>query len=122
MAAKLVRSTIKPASLYIDKVERGRSWILCRWGITEIHETDIENPFDGWEYMESGVWWTFPDSFTDVAGATRQILTEADLQAYLDLNHNEIMSYARAVKISGIRRETQIELVDGITNEPLSKN
>lgn len=122
MAAKLVRSTIEPASLYIDKVDGGRSRTLCRWNITEIHETDNENPFDGWEYMEAVVWWTFPDSFTDADGTTRQILTETDLQAYLDLNRNEIMSYARAVKISGIRGEAQIELVDEITNEPLSKN
>jgi len=100
MEAKLVKSTVEPTPLYIDVVRGGRCRVQCRWDIAEVHENvDDDHIFDGWEYMEAVIWWTFPDSFA-LNDATVEISSRTDLENYLAQNQTEILSYAKATRIS----------------------
>jgi hypothetical protein len=96
-----VQSTIQPQEIYIDKIKNGRARLLVRWNLETVTRIDemTEEEQTIYKYDETALWWTFPDSYQDSSGSTVYIDTMSDLQAYLDSNKSEILSFARGTKI-----------------------
>lgn len=94
-------STVEPNEIYIDKIKGGRARLLCRWNLETVTRTDEMSGKEEtiYQYDETALWWTFPDSYQDSSGSTVYIDTMSDLQAYLDQNKAEILSFARGSKI-----------------------
>ena len=97
-----VQSTIQPDEIEIDRVRNGRTRLLVHWDIQEVTHTDEmhEESQTMYEYNETTLWWTFPDSYKNSYGDTIQIKSGNELRAYLDLNKDEIMSFAKASKLN----------------------
>jgi len=75
--------------------------LLTRWNINSVTRIDEMSGEEQtvYQYDEAVLWWIFPDSYTDSSGDTIYIDTMSDLQAYLEQNKTEILSFARGTKI-----------------------
>jgi hypothetical protein len=96
-----VQSNLQPDEIYIDKIKNGRARLLVRWNLETVTRIDemTEEEQTIYKYDETALWWTFPDSYTDSSDNTVSIDTMDNLQAYLDSNKSEILSFARGTKI-----------------------
>jgi len=97
-----VQSTIQPQEIYIDKIKNGRARLLVRWDITSVARVDEMTGAEQtvYEYDEAVLWWIFPDSYTNSYGDTIQIKSITELRAYINLNKEEILSFAKASKLN----------------------
>jgi hypothetical protein len=88
-------STIYPQNIEIDTIIGGVTRLLCHWNI----ETVLREESTVYKYEEAVIKWPLPDSF--VSGEqTLAISTREDVEAYITANATEIMSFAKATKLT----------------------
>jgi hypothetical protein len=88
-------STIYPQDIEIDTVKSGVARLLCRWNA----ETVLREDSTIYQYEEAVMKWALPDSF-EIDGQTITISTREDVEAYVQTNAAEIMSFAKATKLT----------------------
>jgi hypothetical protein len=88
-------STIYPAEIEIDTIKNGVARVLCRWNIEAVlHEESLV-----YQYEEAVIRWSLPDVYTNGEQAI-SISTREDVEAYIQANATEIMSFAKATKLT----------------------
>lgn len=103
-------STIEPRPITVDKIRNGKATLICRWNIRqEVRESEMEDepPQTMWRCDEAWLGWALPASFTTSDGSsTINMPTSGDrgeirayANQYVDVNAEEIMSYAKATKL-----------------------
>ena len=94
----MVESTIEPNEIQVRKIENGIAKLLCRWDITE-EEHNQENMDIQliYVYEETNISWILPDTFIDGAEVIT-IESMSTAERYLEINKEEIMTFARAKK------------------------
>lgn len=94
--SKLVRSTIEPDAICIDKIKAGSVRLICHWDINTVEITDEEiGSHTEYEYQEEIIWWALPSPAYIVKVEGKQVLSEAG-QEYLSSIENEILDWAKA--------------------------
>jgi len=88
-------STIYPQSIEIDTIKNGVTRLLTHWNI----ETVLREEATVYTYEEAVIKWTLPDTF-ELDGETVTITTREDVENYITANSAEIMSFAKATKLS----------------------
>lgn len=88
-------STIYPQEIEIDTIKNGVARLLCHWGIKSIPRDNAAV----YVYDEAVIKWTLPDVYTS-GGQTLAISTREDVEAYVQANATEIMSFAKATKLT----------------------
>jgi len=88
-------STIYPAGIEIDTVKNGIARVLCRWDIEAVlHDESLV-----YQYEEAAIRWSLPDAYTS-GEQTLAISTREDVETYIQANAAEIMSFAKATKLT----------------------
>lgn len=88
-------STLYPAEIEIDTIKSGVARLLCHWNIEGvIHDESLI-----YQYEEAVIKWTLPDTYTS-GEQTITISTREDVEAYIVANSAEIMSFAKATKLT----------------------
>lgn len=88
-------STIYPTEIEIDTIINGIARVLCRWNIEAVlHEESL-----AYQYDEAVIQWSLPDAYTS-GEQTLTISTREDVEAYVQANATEIMSFAKATKLT----------------------
>ena len=88
-------STIYPAEIEIDTIKKGMARVLCRWNVEAVlHEESLV-----YQYEEAVIRWSLPDAYTS-GEQTLTISTRDDVEAYVQANATEIMSFAKATKLT----------------------
>jgi hypothetical protein len=88
-------STIHPQEIEIDTIKGGIARLLCHWNIGAVlHEESLV-----YQYEEAVIKWALPESF-ESGGQTVMISTREDVEAYVQVNAAEIMSFAKATKLT----------------------
>lgn len=90
-------STIYPQEIEIDTIKNGVARLLCHWGIKSIPRDNAAVYV--YVYDEAVIKWTLPDVYTS-GGQTVTISTRSDVDAYIKANTVEIMSFAKATKLT----------------------
>jgi len=88
-------STIYPQEIEIDTVKNGVARLLCHWNIESVLHEDVLI----YQYEEAVIKWALPESF-ESGGQTVMISTREDVEAYVQANAAEIMSFAKATKLT----------------------
>jgi len=88
-------SSIYPQEIEIDTIKNGVARLLTHWNI----ETTLREESTIYIYDESVIRWTLPDTF-EQDGETITITTREDVELYVTANTAEIMSFAKATKLS----------------------
>jgi len=88
-------STIYPQEIEIDTIKNGVARLLAHWDI----EAVLHDESTVYTYEESVIRWTLPDTF-ESEGQTIIITTRDDVKAYVQANSAEIMSFAKATKLT----------------------
>jgi hypothetical protein len=88
-------STIYPQEIEIDTIKGGVARVLCRWNIGAVLREDSTI----YTYDEAVIRWSLPDTFEN-EGQTVTISTRDDVEAYVQANATEIMSFAKATKLT----------------------
>ncbi len=88
-------SNIYPQSIEIDTIKNGVARLLTHWNI----ETVLREESTIYIYDESVIRWTLPYTF-EQDGETTTITTREDVELYVTANTAEIMSFAKATKLS----------------------
>jgi hypothetical protein len=88
-------STIYPQEIEIDTVKNGVARLLCHWNIESVLHEDVLI----YQYEEAVIKWALPESF-ESGGQTVMISTREDVEAYVQVNAAEIMSFAKATKLT----------------------
>jgi hypothetical protein len=89
-------STIYPQEIEIDTVKNGVARLLCHWNIESVLHEDVLI----YQYEEAVIKWALPLSFISSDGQTVMISTREDVEAYVQANAAEIMSFAKATKLT----------------------
>ncbi len=84
-------STVYPQDIEIDTIKNGVARLLCHWNIEGILQEDTLV----YQYEEAVIKWTIPDYFSG-----HQIASREDVEAYVTANATEIMSFAKATKLT----------------------
>jgi len=88
-------STIYPREIEIDTIKNGMARLLCHWNVEAVmHEESL-----AYQYEEAVIKWALPESF-ESGGQTVMISTREDVEAYVQANAAEIMSFAKATKLT----------------------
>lgn len=88
-------STIHPQEIEIDTIKSGIARLLCHWNVEAVmHEESLV-----YQYEEAVIKWALPESF-ESGGQTVMISTREDVEAYVQANAAEIMSFAKATKLT----------------------
>ena len=88
-------STIHPQEIEIDTIKGGIARLLCHWNIGAVlHEESLV-----YQYEEAVIRWSLPDAYTS-GEQTLAISTREDVEAYVQANAAEIMSFAKATKLT----------------------
>ena len=88
-------STLYPQEIEIDTVKGGIVRLLVHWDITGVlHEETLV-----YQYEEAVIKWTLPDSYK-IGEQTLTISTKNDVDAYITANAVEIISFAKATKLT----------------------
>ncbi len=94
----ITESTVRPDTIRVDKVKRGKATLLCAWDITEEQRTDPETEETTTMYVYQSGWidWTIQEptdgtKFIESING-KQRLTPAGI-AYIDEHTDEIMSW-----------------------------
>ena len=88
-------STTYPQEIEIDTVKNGVARLLCHWNVEAVqHDESI-----AYRYEEAVIKWALPESF-ESGGQTVMISTREDVEAYVQANAAEIMSFAKATKLT----------------------
>lgn len=97
-----VQSNLQPQEIYIDKIKNGRARLLVRWNVETVTRIDEMSGEEQtvYQYDEAVLLWTFPDSYTNSYGNLIQIKSITELRAYINLNKEEILSFAKASKLN----------------------
>jgi hypothetical protein len=88
-------STIYPQEIEIDTVKNGVARLLCHWNIESVLHEDVLI----YQYEEAVIKWALPESF-ESGGQTVMISTREDVEVYVQVNAAEIMSFAKATKLT----------------------
>ena len=88
-------STIYPQEIEIDTVKNGAARLLCHWNIESVLHEDVQI----YQYEEAVIKWALPDSF-ETDGQMITISTREDVETYVQANTAEIMSFAKATKLT----------------------
>ena len=88
-------STIYPQEIEIDTVKNGVARLLCHWNIESVLHEDVLI----YQYEEAVIKWALPLSF-ESDGETITISTREDVEVYVQTNAAEIMSFAKATKLT----------------------
>lgn len=88
-------STIYPQEIEIDSVKNGVARLLCHWNI----ETILKEELTVYAYEEAVIKWALPGTF-ESDGQSVTISTREDVEFYVQTNAAEIMSFAKATKIT----------------------
>lgn len=88
-------STIYPQEIEIDTVKNGVARLLCHWNI----ETILREESTIYQYEEAVIKWALPDTYMNGAQTT-VISTRDNVEAYIQANAAEIMSFAKATKLT----------------------
>jgi hypothetical protein len=91
----MIESTIFPPEIEIDTIKNGVARLLCHWNI----ETVLRDDYGVYQYEEAVIKWTLPDIYTS-DGQTIIISSREDVEAYIAANATEIMSFAKATKLT----------------------
>lgn len=91
----MLESTIYPQEIEIDTVKNGVARLLCHWNIESVLHEDVLI----YQYEEAVIKWALPESF-ESGGQTVMISTREDVEAYVQANAAEIMSFAKATKLT----------------------
>lgn len=89
-------STIYPQEIEIDIVKNGVARLLCHWNIESVLHEDVLI----YQYEEAVIKWALPLSFISSDGQTVTISTREDVEVYVQVNAAEIMSFAKATKLT----------------------
>ncbi|MDD2287023.1 MAG: hypothetical protein PHQ11_16675, partial [Paludibacter sp.] len=92
---KMSESTIHPQEIEIDTIKNGVARLLCHWNIESVLHEDVLI----YQYEEAVIKWALPLSFISSDGQTIVISTREDVEAYIQANSAEIMSFAKATKL-----------------------
>ena len=88
-------STIHPQEIEIDTIKGGIARLLCHWNVEAVlHEESLV-----YQYEEAVIRWSLPDAYTS-GEQTLAISTREDVEAYVQANAAEIMSFAKATKLT----------------------
>lgn len=88
-------STIYPQEIEIDTIINGVARLLCHWNI----ETVLRDESTIYTYEEAVINWSLPDNY--ISGeSTITISTREDAELYITVNAAEIMSFAKATKLT----------------------
>lgn len=88
-------STIYPQTIEIDTIKNGVARLLCHWSI----ETLLREESTVYTYEEAVLRWSLPDTFQS-GESTITISTREDVENYVQANAAEIMSFAKATKLT----------------------
>jgi len=88
-------STIYPQEIEIDTIKNGVARLLTHWNI----ETVLREESTVYTYEEAVIRWTLPDTYLS-GEQTLTISTREDVEAYITTNAIEIMSFAKATKLT----------------------
>ena len=88
-------STIYPQEIEIDTVKNGVARLLCHWNIESVLHEDVLI----YQYEEAVIKWALPLSF-ESERETITISTREDVEVCVQTNAAEIMSFAKATKLT----------------------
>jgi len=88
-------STVYPQEIEIDTIKNGVARLLCHWDV----EAVIHNDSLVYQYEEAVIKWSLPDAYTS-EGQTNPISTREEVEVYIAANAAEIMSFAKATKLT----------------------
>jgi len=88
-------SSIYPQTIEIDTIKNGVARLLAHWNI----ETVLREESTIYSYEEAAIRWTLPDTYENY-GETITITTREDVENYISANSIEIMSFAKATKLT----------------------
>jgi hypothetical protein len=88
-------STIYPAEIEIDTIKNGVARLLCHWNTEGVLREDSLV----YQYEEAVIKWTLPESYLS-GEQTVTIATREDVEAYVLTNAAEIMTFAKATKLT----------------------
>ena len=88
-------STIYPQTIEIDTIKNGVCRLLTHWNIEGVLKDDSTT----YQYDEAVIKWTLPDTF-EQNNVTVTISTREDVEAYIEANSAEILSFAKATKLT----------------------
>lgn len=88
-------STIYPQTIELDTIKNGQARLLCHWDM----ETILRDESTVYKYEEAVIKWALPDTYMNGAQTT-VISTRDDVEAYIQANAAEIMSFAKATKLT----------------------
>lgn len=91
----MVDSTVYPPALELDIISNGVARILCHWDIT----TTLMDDTVIYQYQEAVVNWSLPETYLS-GETTVTISSREDVETYIQANANEIMSFAKASKLT----------------------
>lgn len=97
--SKLVRSTVCPEPLHVDRIVHGAADLRCRWDIHEVEVEDDTGTRTEWEYTEQVIiGWALdtPGYLTRENG--RQVLTDAGRQYFAE-SKDEILLWAQTAGV-----------------------
>ena len=97
--SRTVRSTIEPATIYVDAIKSGKCRLLCRWDIHRVEIEDEQGTRQEWEYQEQVIeGWTLDDAAYLERVNDRQRLTDAG-RKYFAMNEAVILEWAKAAAV-----------------------
>ena len=88
-------STIYPQNIKLDTIKNGVARLLCHWNI----DTVLREDSTIYQYDEAVIRWSLPETFEN-EGQTVTISSREDVEAYVQANAAEIMSFAKATKLT----------------------
>lgn len=88
-------STIYPAEIEIDTIKNGQARLLCHWNIEGVMREESLV----YQYEETVIKWSLPATYSS-GEQTLTISTREDVEAYVQANATEIMSFAKATKLT----------------------
>jgi hypothetical protein len=88
-------SNIYPQEIEIDTIKGGIARLLVHWDIAPtLHDEALV-----YQYGEAVIKWSLPGTYTDNETIIT-ITTREDVEAYITANAAEIMSFAKATKLT----------------------
>lgn len=88
-------STISPQPIEIDTIKGGIARLLIHWNVTQTEREGLTL----YQYEEAVIKWVLPDTY-EQDGVPTAIVSRADVENYVSANAEEIMSFAKATKLT----------------------